>query len=145
MAVCNPARCCHGFGVFVTGGAWVGTSLYGVALLVIGSIMLLFAAMIFDFGSLMGSLKAPATTLVGADRCLLYSNEPFSATNVPPGSKGLTFGFDNDNDGVVDSSLNLCAILQGCMAAWPKGAWSQPPMRPPTRVLRATFWPCIWA
>ena len=123
MAVCarkqsagKAARCCHGFGVFASGGAWVGTSLCGVALLVIGSIMLIFAALILDVGSLMGSLPDPATTLVGAEQCLLYSNAPFKNTNVPAGSSGLTFGFDNDKDGVAESSLALCAIVKGCMA-----------------------------
>ena len=123
MAVCarkqsagKAARCCHGFGVFASGGAWVGTSLCGVALLVIGSILLLFAALILDVGSLMGSLPDPATTLVGAEQCLLYSNAPFKDTNVPAGSSGLTFGFDNDNDGVAESSLALCAVIKGCMA-----------------------------
>jgi len=122
MAVCarkqsagKAARCCHGFGVFASGGAWVGTSLCGVALLVIGSILLLFAALILDVGSLMGSLPDPATTLVGAEQCLLYSNAPFKDTNVPAGSSGLTFGFDNDNDGVAESSLALCAVVKGCM------------------------------
>merc|ERR1719272_1691774 len=111
MAVCarkqsasKAARCCHGFGVFASGGAWVGTSLCGVALLVIGSIILLFAALIFDFGS-----------LIGADRCLLYSNAPFKDTNIPSGSSGMTFGFDNNNDGVAESSLALCAVVKGCM------------------------------
>ena len=112
----KAARCCHGFGVFASGGAWVGTSLCGVALLVIGSILLLFAALILDVGSLMGSLPDPATTLVGAEQCLLYSNSPFKDTNVPAGSSGLTFGFDNDNDGVAESSLALCAVIKGCMA-----------------------------
>ena len=55
-----------GFGVFASGGAWVGTSLCGIALLVIGSIILVLATLIFDVGSLMGSLADPATTLVGA-------------------------------------------------------------------------------
>ena len=122
MAVCarkqsasKAARCCHGFGVFASGGAWVGTSLCGVALLVIGSIILLFAALIFDSGSLMGSLPDPVTTLVGAERCLLYSNAPFKDTNIPSGSSGMTFGFDNNNDGVAESSLALCAVVKGCM------------------------------
>jgi hypothetical protein len=123
MALCarkqsagKAARCCHGCGVFASGGAWVGTSLCGVALLVIGTMVLLFSALIFDFGALMGSLPDPATTLVGAERCLLYSNSPGKETNVPAGSSGMTFGFDNDNDGVVESSLALCAVVKGCMA-----------------------------
>jgi len=87
-----------------------------VALLVIGSIILLLATLIFDVGSLMGSLADPATTLVGADRCLLYSNSPFKDSNVPEGSSGMTIGFDNDNDGVAESSLALCAVVKGCMS-----------------------------
>ena len=110
------ARCCKGFGVFASGGAWVGTSLCGIALLVIGSIILVLATFIFDIGSLMGSLADPATTLVGADRCLLYSNSPFKDSNVPAGSSGMTIGFDNDKDGVAESSLDLCAVVKGCMS-----------------------------
>ena len=63
MAVCarkqsasKAARCCHGFGVFASGGAWVGTSLCGVALLVIGSFILLFAALIFSAASVKKSV-----------------------------------------------------------------------------------------
>ena len=110
------ARCCKGFGVFASGGAWVGTSLCGIALLVIGSIILVLATLIFDVGSLMGSLADPATTLVGADRCLLYSNSPFKDSNVPAGSSGMTIGFDNDKDGMAESSLDLCAVVKGCMS-----------------------------
>ena len=128
MAICGwkrdsskGARCCQGLGVFTTGCGWVGTSLCGVALLVIGSVMLLFTAIVYDSSSLMGSLSDPVTTLVGAERCLLFNNEPFSDTNVPPGASGMKYGFDNNNDGVADGSLPFCTIFKGCMTAWLEG------------------------
>lgn len=116
----KTARCCNGLGVFATGGAWVGTSLCGVVLIVIGLVLLMFSAIVYDSGSLMVSLSDPGTAFAGAERCLLYQNEPFSDANIPAGSKGLTQGFDNNNDGVLDGSLPFCTIIRGCMAAWSK-------------------------
>lgn len=116
LMACTKERhksCANGCGVFLSGGAWVGTCGYSIVLLVFGTVVLCIGVISYDAAAVLRKVTDP-TTLVGVERCARYMNNPWKGTNLPEGSDGLTYAYDRDDDGVAEGSLNVCNVVAGC-------------------------------
>ena len=103
----------NGCGVFMSGCAWVGASIWAAVAFLLGAALLTGGVVVFDSSSTMHQMDGDLTALFGETRCAAPYNEPFRESD---GMLGLTWYADVDGDGVDDGRLPLCDMIEGCFA-----------------------------